>query len=177
MIPCKEVIVEEIGGGFSISLKAGWNLVSCPLKDNRTLGEIFPYMSGKAMFYYNCLWDVRSSSMQLLEGYGFWINVSQPMTAVFMGEPINTKIAIPSLSPGEFRLVGYNFLTDTPIESIADAYIFADFSNITIMSIPTIYGDDPYYCSGPCEHEKCVGNPPLETIIPGRGYWMYGCEI
>ena len=117
-VPCKEVIVEEPIEGFSIPLNSGWNYISCPLNDVRTIGEIFGDKINYPLYHYWGGYKSKQSGDKLIEGAGIMVNVLSATTVTFLGEPINTAIYLAS-GP---LLAGYPYLYEKPVSEYSAVY-------------------------------------------------------
>jgi hypothetical protein len=155
----------------SISLAAGWNLISLPLQTadtspDRLLSAISNRYAAIYSFdgtnYLSYVPGESSNSLTAIEaGRGYWIYMNEAATLEVKGTAASKNI---SLNEG-WNLAGYNSTqsaqTEQAISSIQN-------------QVAAVYGFD----SSTNSYKEFVpgSGGSLETLEPGRGYWIYANE-
>jgi hypothetical protein len=131
---------------FSITISAGWNLLSLPANvTNGAAQVLFPASSSPAYIY-----DQSYFTRDTLEnGYGFWIKFSTPETISVAGDTVLDKAV--AVHTG-WNLIG-SLSVPMPVH--------------LIYSEPDSIISSPYY-----RYETASGYQVADTIQPGAGYWV-----
>jgi hypothetical protein len=153
----------------TISLGAGWNLISLPLKPSDTnISAVMSSISGKyaAIYAYDSasasyksyIPGASSNTLSTVElGRGYWVFMNSASTLTVNGTPTSEGVA---LTIG-WNLVGYNSTTERPIG--------AALNSVNNM-VTAVYA----FNNAANSYEGYA--PPLNalsTMSPGRGYWIY----
>lgn len=155
---------------FTIPLKQGWNLLSCPISPlSKSPEKLLDSISGRydIVMTYNASspdnWKTFSTAKPaymndlktLNETNGFWLHASQDCILVVNGT-LKTSTSI-QLSQG-WNLVGYPTLNGT----VAMAQAFA--------SAPSGFRVQNYSTTDPYHLRDMVST---DVVQPGHGYWVY----
>lgn len=154
---------------FSISLNAGWNLISLPVLPENTTIEAVTEALGVVLesvwSYENGAWRIYSpqhsdvSDLDAVKpGRGYWINVTQAGRGIEIEGTIN--VDLPDLVAG-WNLVGWGGLQPLPVAG-ALAAIGADGGRVWG------YDDGQWRFFDSRYH----GLSDLAEIEPGKGYWV-----
>lgn len=148
------------GSQQSISLQAGWNMVSLNMhRDNMQISTIF----ANIMQYIQCVKSTDgvffpnnpfSTLNSLSDGKGYYVRVSQSCLLQIAGTQVDASVAIPLQT-------GWNLCGFTPQSSLAVGVALASIAD----NLQEVKGVEGVYIPG---------NPlnTLSTLSPGRAYWI-----
>jgi hypothetical protein len=161
------------GGTHNLSLAAGWNLISLPVRPSNTaVSSVLSAVAGK----YEAVYSYDSAQGQYLsyvpgqsgndltsleEGKGYWIYMNEGGTINLSGAAAGKSI---SLKAG-WNLAGFNSTSTVPISNALSSingkyeavYAFDTSSNAYSGHVPG-------------------GESDLTSMRPGEGYWIYATE-
>ena len=163
---------------FNLPLSQGWQMISLPFQPEDTaLGVVLSTIAGN----YNSVWaydseaggwlryhtsgaDFLNTLTDMTAGRGYWIDVISAATLSIKGTTPSPTIPLKS----GWNLVGYNSLipqnTTTAISSVAGKYDSVWTYNSTTHTWLRHTQGGPDFLNN------------LNTMEPGRGYWIYALE-
>jgi len=159
---------------ITISLDAGWNLISLYLQPTDTsLSSVLSSADGK----YDSVWTYDSTAGQwskyvvgippflndldrMESGVGYWIMMNQPATLIAQGTPSSSAIPMKT----GWNLVGYTSQTSMPIQN------YTPTVGVKCNAIWTYNSESGEWLRFDASVPEFLNN--MNSLQPGNGYWI-----
>jgi len=165
------IYIEGAVTTYNISLSAGWNLISIPVRpQDRSIGAVLESIEGKysKVFTYDNGWEYKAkvdgtwygSLNEMDIGIGYWVYMDEKATLTVTGEEVGANIDL----NGGWSLIGYPSTTPRSISS-------------ALLSIDNNYDRIFTYNAGSGWEYMALYDGTwygtLTEMSPGKGYWVH----